>query len=47
MKNSLRRADGSVAFDPSIKAQILYDVFQGKQHYQNLDLPPPCFSSED
>ena len=43
----LRRSDGSVTFDPSIKAQILSDVFQSKQRYQNLDLPPTCFPSED
>ena len=43
----LCKADGSVAFDPSIKARILSEVFQSKQCYQNLDLPLMCFPSED
>ena len=43
----LRKADGSITFDPNIKAQILSDVFQSKQSDQRLDLPSTCFPSEE
>ena len=43
----LRKEDGSVAFDPAVKAEILSEVFLSKQSNQRLDLPPTCFPSED
>ena len=37
--------DGSLAFDPLVKAELLSSVFQGKQSNWSPDLPPTCHTS--
>ncbi|KAK3894304.1 hypothetical protein Pcinc_001927 [Petrolisthes cinctipes] len=41
----LRDSDGSVSFDPLIKANMLSNIFIGKQSDQELQLPSTCYPS--